>query len=74
MQFYIKQWSERTVALMTATGQVLAYFPSMLDAITACKDWYMFNAIEPNEIIMSDNKLELDTEFEALDTLHNFGF
>jgi hypothetical protein len=72
MQFYIKKWSDRTVALMTATGQVLAYFPSILEAITACKEWYMFNDIEPNEIILSDDRMAPDTE--TIDTLHGYGF
>ncbi len=52
MQFYIKELSERTVALMIGTGQVLAYFPSVLEAVTAIKEWYQFNGMAPQDEIM----------------------
>jgi hypothetical protein len=72
MQFYIKEWSGRTVALMTGTGQVLAYFPTVLEALAAIKGWYQFNGIAPQaEVIVGGRN---DFMQESMETLHGYGF
>ena len=72
MQFFIKEWSGRTVALMTGSGQVLAYFPTVLEALAAIKGWYQFNGIAPQaEIIVEGHNNVIP---ESMDTLHSFGF
>ena len=43
MKFYIKEWDDETVTLMTEMGHVLAYFPSVYEALTACEEWYLVN-------------------------------
>lgn len=40
MKFYIREWSEQTIVLMTDSGHVLSYFSSISDALSACADWY----------------------------------
>lgn len=40
MKFYIREWSEQTIVLMTDSGHVLSYFSSISDALNACADWY----------------------------------
>lgn len=72
MKFYIKQWSERSVALMTGGGQVLAYFPSVLDALAAIKGWYQFNDMQPQAEVIIGNDHE--AQHDSLDTLHSWGF
>lgn len=52
MQFYIKEWDDETVSLMTEMGHVLAYFPSIYEALTACEEWYFAN----------DNELKFDVK------------
>jgi hypothetical protein len=47
MKFYIREWNDQTVTLMTENGNVLGYFPSISDALTACDEWYMYNNNEP---------------------------
>lgn len=72
MQFYIKEWSGRTVALMTGTGQVLAYFPTVFEALAAIKGWYQFNGIAPQaEVIVGGRN---DFMLESMETLHGYGF
>jgi len=72
MQFYIKEWSDCTVSLMTGTGQVLAYFPSVTEALDAIKGWYQFNDMQPQaEVMMGGGRAAIH---ECMDTLHNFGF
>ena len=46
MKFYIREWSEKTIVLMTDSGHVLSYFPSIGDALNACADWYSTNTSE----------------------------
>jgi len=46
MKFYIREWSDNTIVLMTETGHVLAYFSSIKDALTACSEWYDMNVSE----------------------------
>ncbi|MBI3187999.1 MAG: hypothetical protein HYZ31_09090 [Gammaproteobacteria bacterium] len=72
MQFYIKEWSERSVALMLGTGQVLAYFPSVLEALAAIKGWYQFNDLQPQaEVMLGDSCVVMQ---DTMDTLHSYGF
>ena len=46
MKFYIREWSEKTIVLMTESGNVLAYFTSIGEALNACADWYNANKNE----------------------------
>lgn len=46
MKFYIKEWSECLFSLMTGNGNVLGYFSSIDDAMTACEEWYKLNGDE----------------------------
>ena len=43
MNFYIKEWPDRTASLMTAAGQRLFTFKSIDSAMAACGDWYGIN-------------------------------
>ena len=47
MKFYIKQMNDHTVTLMTEAGHVLAYFPSVIEALSACDEWYTVNRDAP---------------------------
>lgn len=40
MKFFIREWSENTIVLMTETGNVLSYFTSVKDALNACEELY----------------------------------
>jgi len=46
MKFWIREWSENTVVLMTEAGHVLSYFRSINEALDACSQWYNSNAGE----------------------------
>ena len=46
MKFYIREWSEKTIVLMTDSGHVLSYLASISDALNACADWYNTNTNE----------------------------
>ena len=48
MKFYIKEMNDYTVTLMTEAGHVLAYFPSVIEALSACEEWYMVNRDAPD--------------------------
>ncbi len=48
MNFYIKEWPDRSASLMTVTGKRLFTFKSVESAMTACGDWY---GISKNKII-----------------------
>lgn len=64
MKFYIKEWDDNTVSLMTEMGHVLAYFPSIFDALNACEEWYMYNNNEPKHEVKlhcRDFRLPQDT-------------
>lgn len=43
MKFYIKQWDDSRVSLMTELGDVLASFSSIQDAMRVCAAWNLFN-------------------------------
>ena len=46
MKFYIREWSESTIVLMTENGHVLSYFQSVAEALDACSEWYNSNINE----------------------------
>lgn len=71
MQFYIKQWGERTVSLMTSSGHVLAYFPSIVEALAACSAWYQFNGQPSRDVVISD---ESESTIDGLCGLQCSGF
>jgi len=64
MKFYVKEWNDKTVSLMTENGNVLGYFPSIFDALTACEEWYMYNNNEPRHEI----KVHSHTSAQPFDT------
>lgn len=47
MKFIIKEWDNNTISLMTETGNVLGYFPSIFSALSTCEEWYLWNNKEP---------------------------
>lgn len=58
MKFYIKQWSDQTVSLMTELGDVLAYFSSVQDAMQVCTAWNLFNEKDAcHEILLHDSNM-----------------
>ena len=52
MKFYIKEWDDQTVTIMTEMGHVLGYFPSVYDALQTCEQWYLHNSKEPKHEVM----------------------
>jgi len=46
MRFYIREWSDNTIVLMTETGHVLSYFSTVNEALLACSEWYDVNVSE----------------------------
>jgi hypothetical protein len=52
MKFYIKEWDDQTVSLMTEMGHVLGYFPSVYDALQTCDEWYRYNTKELQHEVM----------------------
>jgi len=46
MKFYIREWNDSTIVLMTEAGHVLSYFNSIKDALNACSEWYDINISE----------------------------
>ena len=40
MEFYIKEWTDKTASLITRDGYRLWTFASVESALTACRDWY----------------------------------
>jgi len=49
MKFHIRKWSENTVVLMNDSGNVLAYFRSINEALDACSLWYESNTRESKQ-------------------------
>jgi hypothetical protein len=39
MRFYLKEWPDDTVTLMTETGRIIWTFDSVEDAIAGLNDW-----------------------------------
>ena len=52
MKFYVKEWGDQTVSLMTEMGHVLGYFPSVFDALQTCDEWYKHNNKEPSHQVL----------------------
>ena len=46
MKFYIREWNDNTIVLMTEAGHVLSYFSSIKDALQVCSEWYEVNVTE----------------------------
>lgn len=46
MKFFIREWSKKTIVLMTESGHVLAYYGSINEALDACDQWYCRNTSE----------------------------
>jgi len=40
MEFYIKEWEDKTASLITRDGHRLWTFASVESALTACREWY----------------------------------
>jgi len=40
MNFYIKEWANKTATLMTDMGQVLWTFPNAEEAYKVCEEYY----------------------------------
>jgi hypothetical protein len=55
MKFYIREWSDNTIVLMTETGHVLSYFSTINDALHACSEWYDVN--------LSEKKYEVTVQY-----------
>jgi hypothetical protein len=49
MKFYIREWNEDTIVLITEMGHVLDYFSSTEEALKACDERYKFNAAEKRQ-------------------------
>jgi len=56
MRFYIREWSDDTIVLMTETGHVLSYFSTINDALHACSEWYDVN--------LSEKKYEVTVQYK----------
>ena len=56
MNFQIKKISEHSVALMTEQGHVLAYFNTMVDALSFCEQWYLANTNERRDSMAITHK------------------
>jgi len=54
MKFYVKEWDDQTVTIMTEMGHVLGYFASVYDAMQTCEQWYRYNKKEPQHEVMVD--------------------
>ena len=62
MKFYIKQWADHSVSLMTELGDVLASFASVQEALRVCTAWNLFNEKEAcSEIVLHDNTMSAPT-------------
>ncbi len=44
MNFYIKEWADKSATLITRTGHHLFTFKNVESALTACSEWYGINA------------------------------
>lgn len=67
MKFFVREWSEDTIVLMTEMGHVLAYFSSTIEALKACDEWYKFNGDEQKqEVIVQYLKSDLNYQSVAV--------
>ena len=65
MKFYIREWSESTVVLMTESGHVLSYFTSISEALNVCDDWYRSNDNEQKYEVMVQYK-QADSSYASI--------
>lgn len=56
MRFFIREWSEQTIVLMTDSGHVLSYFASVSEALDVCSEWYNSNNNEQKLEVMVQYK------------------
>jgi hypothetical protein len=40
MEFYIREWTDKSASLITRDGHRLWTFASVESALSACRDWY----------------------------------
>ena len=60
MKFFIKEWPDETASLMSENGSVIAYFPSIDDAIDVCHEWYQLTDID-----ISNRNFDLDMSVDG---------
>ena len=48
---------------MTEMGHVLAYFPTVFDALSACEEWYLVNDKEQRHDIKVQPRYPTNNEF-----------
>jgi len=65
MKFFIREWNEETIVLMTEMGHVLAYFSSTAEALNACDEWYRFNDAEKKQEV-TVQYLKPDMNYESI--------
>ena len=65
MKFFIREWNEDTIVLMTEMGHVLAYFSSTAEALKACDEWYRFNDAEQKQEV-TVQYLKPDMNYESI--------
>jgi len=63
MKFFVREWSEDTIVLMTEMGHVLAYFSSTIEALKAYDEWYSYNGIEKKQDV-TVQYLNPDTNYQ----------
>lgn len=49
MKFYIREWNEDTIVLMTEMGHILGYYSSTEEALKARDGWYKFKKEQSGE-------------------------
>jgi hypothetical protein len=55
MKFYIREWNEDTIVLMTEIGHILDYYSSTEEALKARDGWYKFNDAEKRQEVTIHN-------------------
>lgn len=65
MKFYIREWSENTIVLMTESGHVLSYFSSVSEALNVCDEWYNSNINEQKYEVMIQYK-QVDSSYASV--------
>jgi len=61
MKFFIREWSDNTIVLMTETGHVLSYFSTINEALHACSEWYDVN--------LGEKKYEVTVQYRKSDQM-----
>lgn len=68
MKFFIREWSEKTIVLMTESGHVLSYFGSIAEALDACGDWYNSNINEKRYEVLIQYKQD-DVNYSSVSAM-----